>query len=108
MVLVEPNIMAVSPAQLCQRPQKYLQACCRVRTGAARKHTNYSHGVRVLCACCKRPLRGKTANISDEVSSPHELTPRPRTSIYSNTGKSESARLQPGRKTLAVRESLRP
>src|SRR5262249_55437071 len=52
----EPNIIAF-PSQLCKRPRESIEARCRVRTGSARKHTNYSHSIGVLRACRKRPTR---------------------------------------------------
>ncbi len=47
--------------------------CFQVALGIAHQHTDSSHPIRLLRACCKRP-RNRSAEQRDEVAALHSIT----------------------------------
>ena len=66
----EPHVLAVGPAQLCQRLQECLEACLRVRTKPAREHADLSHGLWLLRPRNHWPGH-RITDKSEKLSPPH-------------------------------------
>ena len=66
----EPHVLAVGPAQLCQRLQECLEACLRVRTKPAREHADSSHGLWLLRPRNHWPGH-RITDKSEKLSPPH-------------------------------------